>query len=155
MIKSELGKGTEVLLVIDQKVYNAESQDNTDNKFQGYVNKNVLIVCQDKEISNEIKKKYTDNNISFSYVLYGMDAVDKIKRGKKYDYILVEDEMKEMSGYTTLQEFKKLEKFNTPVIVMLKKNKENIKEHYINDGFKDCLLVSDLHKELERIINKY
>ena len=35
-----------------------------------------------------------------------MDAVDKIKSGKKYDYIILDDDMKEMSGYTTLEKMK-------------------------------------------------
>ena len=155
MIKSELGKGTDVMLVIDQRVHVSNTQNITENNFQDYINKNVLIVCQDKEISKQLKKKYADNNISCSHVLYGMDAVDKIKRGKKYDYIIVEDEMNEMSGYTTLQELKRIDKFDIPVIVMLKKNKEEIKEHYINDGFKDYLLLEDFSQELDRIINKY
>ena len=155
MIKSELGKGTDVMLVIDQRVHVSNTQNITENNFQDYINKNVLIVCQDKEISKQLKKKYADNNISCSHVLYGMDAVDKIKSGKKYDYIIVEDEMNEMSGYTTLQELKRIDKFDIPVIVMLKKNKEEIKEHYINDGFKDYLLLEDFSQELDRIINKY
>lgn len=157
MIKSQVGRGTEVLLVIDQRVHIANAKENPLNQIAANtsLNHNVLIICQEKELFNLIKKKLNDKNISFSHVLYGLDAVDKIKRGKKYDYIIVEDEMKEMSGYTTLKELEKLEKFNIPVIVMLNKNKEKIKEHYINDGFKDYLLLDDFSKELERIINKY
>ena len=38
---------------------------------------------------------------------------------------------------------------------MLEKNKETIKEYYINDGFKDYLLKENIYNELNRIINKY
>ena len=157
MIKSQVGKGTEVILVIDQRIYNPDSKDNILNQFQEYesANKKALLICQNKDLANNIKKKFMDKNISFSYVLYGMDAVDKIKRGKKYDYIIVEDEMKEMSGYSTLKELEKIENFNIPVIIMLNKNKEKIKEHFLEDGFNDYLLIEDFTKELEKIINKY
>ena len=49
----------------------------------------------------------------------------------------------------------KIKDFNTPVIVMLKENKEQIKEHYIEDGFKDYLLIKDFKNETNRIIEKY
>ena len=63
--------------------------------------------------------------------------------------------MKEMSGYSTLKELEKIENFNIPVIIMLNKNKEKIKEHFLEDGFNDYLLIEDFTKELEKIINKY
>ena len=84
-----------------------------------------------------------------------MDAVDKIKSGKKYDFIIVQDDMKEMSGYTTLKEMQKINKFNIPVIVMLDSNKVNIKEHYIKDGFEDYVLLDNFTEELNRVLNKY
>ena len=84
-----------------------------------------------------------------------MDAVDKIKSGKNFDFILMEDEMKEMTGFMTFKEMQKVKGFKTPVIVMLKKDKENIKEHFIEDGFKDYLLTDTIDSELDRIIEKY
>ena len=38
---------------------------------------------------------------------------------------------------------------------MLQDNKENIKEHYINDGFNDYLLIKNIKSELDRIICNY
>ena len=155
MIKSQVGKGTEVILVVDQRIHVSNNENN--NNYQNYSNSNkcVLLVAQNKEIVNNIKKKYQDRNINLSHVLYGMDAVDKIKSGKRYDYILVEDDMKEMNGYTTLKELNKLDKFNTPIVIMLNKNKYNIKEHYLNDGFKDYIMLEKLSDEINRIIDKY
>ena len=156
LIKSKTGKGTEVMLTIDQRIYNNDNEsilNNYENATYGL--KKVLVVCQDKQISNTIKKKLNENNIHYSFILYGMDAVDKIKSGKKYDYIIVQDDMKEMSGYTTLKEMQKLNKFNIPVIIMIDKIKYNIKEHYIKDGFKDIIMLDSLSDELNRVINKY
>lgn len=156
MIKSELGKGTEIILSLDQKVV-LEEKENLLDKYEYYanVNKQALIISQDKELVKSIKKIFKETNINYSHILYGKDGVDKIKSGKKYDYIIIDDEMNQMSGYTTLKELKQIDKFDIPVIVMLRENKENIKEHYIKDGFTDYILVKDFNKEIDRIINKY
>lgn len=156
LLKSKQGKGTEVILTIDQTIF-ISNNENLLNKYSHalYDNKKVLVVCQNKEIFKIIKNKYNYNNISLTHLLYGMDAVDRIKSGKKYDYIIVEDNMKEMSGYTTLKELEKLNEFDIPVIVILDSSKEKIKEHYIEDGFKDYILLDNFNEELDRILNKY
>ena len=157
LIKSKVGKGTEVMLTIDQRIYSADNDNSILKQYENvvYNSKKVLVVCQDKNITNILKKKLNDNNIGHSVMLYGMDAVDKIKSGKKYDFIIVQDDMKEMSGYTTLKEMQKLDKFNIPVIVMLDNNKVNIKEHYLKDGFEDYILLDNFSEEVNRILNKY
>ena len=33
--------------------------------------------------------------------------------------------------------------------------KRFIKEHFINDGFKDCIVLNDDKKQLEDVLNKY
>lgn len=38
---------------------------------------------------------------------------------------------------------------------MLEKNKEHLKKHYVEDGFKDINLKENLSDDLERIISKY
>ena len=156
MIKSNLEKGTEVILSIDQRVV-LEQKDIMIEKNEYFIkfNKKVLIVSQNKELINNLKEKLNSKDISFSTIYYGRDAIDKIKSGKMYDYILMDDDMNEMNGYTTLKELNEIKDFNTPVIVMLKDNKEQIKDHYIEDGFKDYLIIKDFKKEINRIIEKY
>lgn len=156
MIKSNLGKGTEFKLTIDQRVYHDE--DNSiltqyENAISNY--KKVLVVSQDNRLISRIKNILYNHNITYSVLLYGPDAVDKIKSGKKYDYILISDEMMEQSGLMTLRGMQATGNFKTPCIVMLNKDKENISEHYVNDGFADWLLIDSLDSELERIINKF
>ncbi|MBQ3021015.1 MAG: response regulator [Bacilli bacterium] len=157
LIKSKLGKGTEVMLTVDQRIFNTEEKNNILNNYEKsmYTNKKVLVICQTKEITDIIKEKLKENNISVSHILSGKDAIDKIKSGKKYNYIIIEDEMKVINGFTTLKEMEKLKGFDMPVIVLIKENKENIKEHFINDGFEDYILLRKLNEELERIIEKY
>ena len=154
LIKSKLGKGTEVILTIDQKIYREKTED-TFKYENAYSNKKVLVINQNKEVNNIIKKAFKENNINGSYLLYGMDGIDRIKSGKKYDFIIIQDEMREISGYETLKNLKNIEGFDIPCIVMLNGNKEKIKDHYIKDGFSDYILNNNLKNEINRIINKY
>ena len=55
----------------------------------------------------------------------------------------------------TFEGMKKVKGFDMPVIIMLKEDKEHIKNHYIEDGFNDCILISNIDSELNRIIEKY
>ena len=154
LIKSKLDKGTEVILTLDQKIYR-EKEEKTFNYESAVTTKKVLLVNQDKDITNVLKKIYKENDINMSYLLYGMDAVDRIKSGKNYDYIIIQDDMKEISGYETLKRLKTIDNFNIPCIVMLNSSKDKIKEHYLKDGFSDYILIDDLRNEIKRIIEKY
>jgi signal transduction histidine kinase len=156
MIKSNIGEGTEVVLTIDQRVYH-EKDTSVLNKYESMIAnyRKVLIVSQNKDKLAIIKKKFAESNITYSSFYYGMDAVDRLKSGKKFDFILVEDEMKEMTGFMTFKEMQKLNDFKTPVIIMLNEDKDHIKDHYLDDGFSDYLLLDNLESELDRIIEKY
>jgi CheY-like chemotaxis protein len=156
MIKSTIGKGTDITLTLDQRVYH-EKENTILNQFEAAVstNRRVLIVAQNKDLAGYLKKKLNNNDITYSALAYGGDAVDRIKAGKSYDYMLIEDDMKEMSGLATLQELQKLKNFDIPVIIMLNKDKDSIKEHYIEDGFTDYLLTENIEDEIKRIIDKY
>ena len=54
-----------------------------------------------------------------------------------------------------MPEMQKINKFNIPVIVMLDNNKINIKEHYLEDGFEDYILLDNFSDEVNRVLNKY
>ena len=156
MIKSNIGAGTDVILTIDQRVYH--EKDNSiltqyENDIANY--RKVLIVSQNKNALGIIKKKLSDNHITYTSLYSGYDAIDRIKAGKKFDFVIVDDEMKELSGFMTLEGMKKIKNFDSPVIIMLKEDKEHIKEHYLDDGFSDYLLISNLENEITRIIEKY
>ena len=154
MIKSDLGKGSEFILTIDQRVYH----DETKSILVGYENvvnnyKKALIVSQDKTLISKVKNILNKNDVSYSVLYYGLDAVDKIKSHKKYDFILISDEMKEVSGLSTLKEMQKIKGFSSPCIVMLNESKKGLAKHYIEDGFSDYIINEDidsLNKKLEK-----
>ena len=114
-------------------------------------------LCNLTNIKKNMKgmKNIQEKRITYSSLYYGADAIDRIKSGKKFDFILVDDEMAEMSGFMTFKGMKEIKNFDIPVIIMLKGDKEHIKDHYLEDGFSDYLLLDTLDSELDRIIEKY
>ena len=155
MIKSDLGKGSEFILTIDQRVYHDETKSILSN-YENVVNnyQKALIVSQDKTLISKVKNILNKNDVSYSVLYYGLDAVDKIKSHKKYDFILISDEMKEVSGLSTLKEMQKIKGFSLPCIVMLNESKKGLAKHYIEDGFSDYIINEDIDS-LNKIIQKY
>ena len=52
-----------------------------------------------------------------------------------------------------LQEAK--EGFNVPTVIMLNKNKESIKDHYVEDGFSNYIRKQNLEEDFDKVIKKY
>jgi len=132
-----------------------DNLDIDDDSISLFGKKKVLVVDDQNSSLIEIVEYLKKYKIEVYTTMYGQDCIDRISNKNKYDLILMGDEMKPKTGLNTLQELQKINKFKIPVIIMLDKNKEAIKEHYINDGFKDYILKRDLNKELDRIIKKY
>ena len=93
-----------------------------------------------------------------SHTMYPKDS-DKSRAGainsqKKYDLIIIDDELKLNNALEILKELKRNKKFNVPVIVMLEKNKEYFKDDYIESGFSDYILKNNITEELKRIFEK-
>lgn len=160
IIKSEEGVGSEFISTIEQKIPRNCSSLLKEKTLIEYSNslfgKNrVLLVSDKKEINNQISEILKKYDVDVFSSTYGQDCIDRIKEGITYDLIIIDDEMQPMSGINTLQELKKIHKFKIPVVIVLSKIKESIKEHYINDGFNDYILLNNLNIDLDRIVKKY
>ena len=153
IVKSEEKVGTEFIIVIEQKI--KETKQPKVAEYEEITSKRVLLVDNNKEFIEEISKELKKYNIEIVTTMYGSDCVEKIKNNQKYDLIILDDEMEPDSGLATLKELKKIPKFKTPVIVTLEKGKEPIKEHYIEEGFKDYLLKEKIETETKRIKEEY
>ncbi len=155
LIKSYDGKGSEILLVIDQKI--ADTKSNVVEAYESYtsINKTVCVVNQDKQYDNILRTTLKKNHISTSFLLNGNDLIDKIKSGKKYDYIIVGNEMKGINGLSILQELKTIKGFKTPVIIIINEEEERIAKHFLEEGFANYIITNNFAEDLNTIINKY
>ena len=157
-ITSEEGKGTIVVIVIDQKInsdIHAKSLKDAKKYSANVKSKKRVLIADDTENLDKMERILSKQDIDVVSTLVGKDVIDKINSGDKYDLIILKDEMKPSSAYGILKELKENKKFNTPVIIVIDKNKEFIKEHFIKDGFSDCILEESIDNELLKTVEKY
>lgn len=152
MIKSEVDKGTEFIVVIDQKI-ETDKKSNIKTNYNDS-KKRVLIVDDDLDKLNIEKELFIKNDIDAVGTMYGLDVVNKVRTGDKFDYIILDDDTVKGSAKSTLDELKEIPKFDTPVIVMLEENKKMIKEHYKEIGFSDYILKDDIETSINEFIKK-
>ncbi len=158
-IKTEEGKGTIVVVVLDQKIGNTVESIETKNskKYNSGIKsrKRVLIATDDTEMLEKEGRLFSKYDVDTIQTLAGIDVLDKINSGDAFDLIVLKDDMKPDTAYSILEKLKKLNKFNTPVVITIKKDKDFIKDHFINDGFGDVILEDNLEDEIKRISEKY
>ncbi len=146
-IKSEVNKGTEVKVVIDQKI-ESESKVSINN----YLNKErILVATNNKEIFNILAPLIEKHGYDVESSIYSNDIIDKIRLKEDFSYIFIDDNL-DKRALVILKELKKNAKFKIPVIIILDKDMEMIKDHFKDDGFKDYILKDNLQSDLERVL---
>ena len=152
MIKSEVDKGSEFIVVIDQKIVS----DKKDSEKTNYNNdkKRVLIVDDDLDVLNIEKEIFLNNDIDAVGTMYGLDALNRVRNGEKFDYILLDDDTVKGSAKSTLDDLKNIKGFDIPVVVMLEKNKVMIKDKYKEIGFSDYILKDNIEESINSFIKR-
>ncbi len=153
LISSEYNRGTIVTIILDQKIYT--SSDKKDN-YDGYVNnKKILIVDDNNSRIKLIGKILEKHNILYDSSNLGKDALDRIRKGDKYDMLLLDDDMPYLSWNVVMKKLKNIKGFNIPVIILTKDdNKNNIKE-YKDVGITDYISKPIDKDDLMNKIGKY
>lgn len=134
-----------------------EKEKKEDKKFK-YLdcsNQSVLIV-DDNEMNIKIAKRFLEPykfNIDGSNS--GMDCIDKIKSGKKYDLIFMDIMMPEMDGVETFHNLQKIPGFDSKVIVLTADAVLGAREKYLKEGFDEYIAKPINKPHLDDIINKF
>ena len=151
LISSEYNKGTIVTIILDQKIY-TNNKDNYDN----YVNNKKILIIDDNNSSIKLISKILDkHNILYDSSNLGKEALDRIRKGDKYDLILLDEEMSPLDGHEVMRKLKQIAGFNTKVILLTKTNKYDYDDEYIEEGFADYLIKSSKKELIKNKINKY
>ncbi len=112
----------------------SEAKENNDN-LKSYTNKRVLIVDDNKVnimIAINFLKPY---NFIVESCLSGMECLNLINSGKKYDLIFADIMMPDMDGVELLNKLKQIPNFNTKVVALTADAVDGAKEKYLNSGF--------------------
>ena len=160
VVQSVYGKGSKFTIIIDQKIVSYEVQhqkETTESNTKAVDIKGAKVLLVDDnalniKVATTLLKKY---NLNIDSCANGLECLEKINNGNKYDIVLLDDMMPKMSGKETLAKLKQINGFNTPVIALTANAIEGMKEEYLNLGFNDYLSKPIEKKELERVLRTY
>lgn len=153
LILSDYGVGTKVKVIIDQKI--AETEETEVSKYESVFDNTTILTVDDSESGLKIiEKLLKGTNIKLDLASNGKECLDKIKIGK-YDLILLDEELSQISGAELIEKIKEIRNFDTPVILLTKDNSHEYNEDYLKMGFSDYLLKPLKKEELLAKINQY
>ena len=151
LISSEYNKGTIVTIILDQKIYNS-SKDNYDN----YVNNKKILIIENNNTTIKLINKILDkHNILYDNISVSKEALDKIRKGTKYDLILLEEDMPYINGISLMNKLSKIKGFNTKVILLTKNNNIIYDDIYKDSNFIEYITKPIDKDDLMNKINKY
>lgn len=152
LISSEYNKGTIATIILDQKIYTNNNKDNYDN----YVNNKKILIVDDNNSSIKLIGKILEkHNILYDSSNLGKDALDRIRKGDKYDLILLDNDMPYLSWNVIMKKLKNIKGFNVPVIILTKNDGMNNIKEYKDVGITDYILKPIDKDYLMNKISKY
>lgn len=162
-VQSQYGKGSIFMVTIPQTIAEVEMPlTNTqaldlrrinDALIEKYKGMHILIVDDNKLNIKVARKAIADFGFIIDEALDGNECLEKIKNGEKYDLILMDIMMPNMSGETCLKKLKENPSFNTPVIALTADAVAGAKERYLSEGFKDYLQKPFSREQMKEKLN--
>jgi CheY-like chemotaxis protein/HPt (histidine-containing phosphotransfer) domain-containing protein len=158
IVQSVYGKGSKFTIYLRQKIVEGKNDIETkkieeDNiSFEGF---KILVVDDNKlnlKVADKLLKTY---GIQTVLIESGMECIDLIKKGEKYDLILLDDMMPRLRGTDVLIRLKQIPSFDIPTVILTANATSGIKDTYLNEGFDDYLAKPIEKSELIRVLKKY
>ncbi len=163
IVQSVYGSGSKFTIVVDQAIdlrkdVNIEVKDKVDTTSINNIDysKLKILIVDDNKLNLKVATKVINSiyPVQIDTVESGLDCICLIEEGKNYDLILMDDMMPKMSGVEALDVLKKMEGFNTPVVVLTANAIAGMREKYLNDGFDEYLPKPIDKKELIQVLDK-
>ncbi|MBQ8892459.1 MAG: hybrid sensor histidine kinase/response regulator [Bacilli bacterium] len=146
-IKSEVNKGTEVKVVVDQMIVSDDKINLSDN----IVKNKVLVASRDKNVIHELSNLLNEYEYNVETSIYSNDIIDRIRLGEEFVYIFIDDNM-DKRAIEVLNELKEKNKSKIKLVVLLDSDMNIIKEQFIRDGFSDYIMKDNLKDDLKRVL---
>lgn len=152
LISSEYNKGTIVTIILDQKIDTSKEED----KYNNYLDDKKILIVDDNPSSIKLISKILDKyNILFDSSNLGKEALDRIRKGDKYDLILLDEDMPYLNGISVMNKLSKIKDFDTRVILLTKNSNIIYDDIYKDSGFSDYIVKPIDKNDLMNKINKY
>lgn len=162
-VQSTYGEGSMFVVQLPQKISRQEELTPTEmintklileRLREDYKDKKVLVVDDNKLNLKVARKALADFGFKIDEVMSGKEAISLIESGNKYDVILMDIMMPEMSGTTALQHLKEIEGFDTPTIALTADAIAGAEEKYLKDGFADYIAKPFNKEQIEEVLKK-
>ena len=154
ILSSNYGIGTKIKIILDQKMDIHVNKEETEYNAI-YDNKSILVVDDNESTYKLIEKLLKDSNINIDYSLNGKETINKIKSKNKYDLILIDEELSQITGAELLIKLKEIRNFNIPVILLTKDNNYEYSEEYLKQGFTSVIIKPLKKDNLLQVIDKF
>ena len=150
-VQSQFGKGSIFVVQIPQKISKLTSDLNDadlSNSLDSYLNRNEepdysnkkILIVDDNELNIKVAKRALSSfNMQIDECHDGEECLEKVNYTNKYDLILMDIMMPNMSGRTALKKLKENPIFRTPVIALTADTLKGAKERYVKEGFVDYI----------------
>lgn len=161
VVQSKYGEGSTFTVLLNQKIsektldeLEIESPKVSRNSFVG--NGQKILIVDDNAVNLKVALRLMKQfNLNIETLTRGKDCIAKILAGNKYDLVMLDDMMPEMSGVETLNYLKENINYNTPTIALTANAISGMKEKYLNEGFNDYLSKPIDKNLLEELLIKY
>lgn len=150
-VQTELHKGSEFTLIIDQKINKETNIDEIVDEYKKTsVKEKVLFVSDIPEERNFYKKKLANYDVTLS--TGGENCLKRIRNNEEYDLIIIKHDMEKLDGIVTIDRLNKIKGFITKTII-LAENKDIKKELNLN-GYKYVITKDMTDNQLEKVLNE-
>ena len=158
-VESKYGEGSKFIVTINQKIVNKSINENESiipenhKKFKGSGEK-VLIVDDNNvnlKVACRLLRSY---NLNIELSPSAQDYIERIKN-TKYDLVLLDDLMPDMSGVEALQFLKQQGDYTTPTVALTANALTGMREKYLSAGFDDYLSKPIDKQLLEEVLIKF
>ena len=168
-VKSEYGKGSEFILTVPQKIFDATPVGEVSPKgkqkekeikvyHQSFEAPDVNVLAVDDVELNLIvfENLLKETKMKIDLVESGAAAIERASE-KHYDIIFMDYMMPEMDGIQTLEKLRSMDtpNKNTPVIVLTADALAGVREKYVKAGFKDYISKPIDGNNLEKMLIRY
>ena len=154
VVSSNYGMGTKVKIVLDQKIELNMNEDIV--KYSEIYDNIKLLMIDDSESGIKIiEKLIKGSNIKMDFAMNGKECIEKIKAYNKYDIILLDEQLSQISAMELIKKIKDIRNFDTPIILLTKDNSYEYNDEFKKLGFSDYLLKPVKKEELLNKINEY
>ena len=158
IVQSKYGEGSKFSVYLKQKIVamvDTSIQEEKKEEKVSYSDKKILIVDDNALNLKVAARLLKEFDLEPVLIDSGFACLDDIKKGNKYDLILMDDMMPKLSGTDTFRKLKEIEGFNTPVVILTANAVAGEKEKYLELGFDDYLAKPIDKIELKRVLKEY